>query len=65
MSGIADALAYDEEGRIEIIVDWKSDVEIDAARLIPTSAAFDAYRQQSGARNAILVLMTLGEVMAV
>jgi len=33
VSGIADAVAYHAEGRIEIIVDWKSDVEIDADRL--------------------------------
>ena len=33
VSGIADAVAYDDEGRIETIVDWKSDVEIDAERV--------------------------------
>ena len=29
---IADAVAYDAEGRIEVIVDWKSDADIDAER---------------------------------
>lgn len=32
VSGIADAVAYDTEGGIEIIVDWKSDIDIDAER---------------------------------
>ncbi len=30
--GIADAVAYDAEGLIEVIVDWKSDADIDAER---------------------------------
>ena len=33
VSGIADAVAYDADGRIEIIVDWKSDVDIDVSTL--------------------------------
>jgi hypothetical protein len=28
----ADAVAYEAEGRIEVIVDWNSDVDIDAGR---------------------------------
>lgn len=65
MSGIADAVAYDAEGRIKTIVDWKSDVEIDAERLNSYRGQFNAYVRQTGARNAFLVLMTRGTVMAV
>jgi hypothetical protein len=32
VAGIADAVAYEAEGRIEVIVDWNSDVDIDAGR---------------------------------
>jgi ATP-dependent exoDNAse (exonuclease V) beta subunit len=64
VSGIADAVAYDAEGRIEIIVDWKSDVEIDAERLNSYRGQLDAYRRQTGARHSLLVLMTLGTVTA-
>ena len=45
VSGIADAVAYDAEGRIEIIVDWKSDVEIDAERLNCYRGQLEAYQQ--------------------
>jgi exodeoxyribonuclease-5 len=65
VSGIADAVAYDAEGRIKTIVDWKSDVEIDAERLNSYRGQFNAYVRQTGARNAFLVLMTRGTVMAV
>jgi exodeoxyribonuclease-5 len=65
VSGIADAVAYDAEGRIETIVDWKSDVEIDAERLNSYRGQLNAYVRQTGARNAFLVLMTTGTVMAV
>ena len=64
VSGIADAVAYDAEGRIEVIVDWKSNVEIDTERLNSYRRQLDAYRRQTGAPYAFLVLMTTGKVMA-
>jgi len=36
-AGIADAVAIDEMGRIEAVVDWKSDVDRRRRRLIPTA----------------------------
>ena len=64
VSGVADAIAYDAEGRIETIVDWKSDVEFDAERLNSYCRQLDAYRRQTRARKALLVLMTSGTTMA-
>jgi hypothetical protein len=32
-SGVADSVAHDAKDRIEVIVDWNSDVVIDAGRL--------------------------------
>jgi hypothetical protein len=64
VSGIADAVAYDAEGRIETVVDWKSDVAIDANRLNSYCAQLDVYRRHTDARNALLVLMTLGTTIA-
>jgi exodeoxyribonuclease-5 len=64
VSGIADAVAYDAKGRIEVIVDWKSDVEIDSERLNSYRGQLDAYRRQTGAPHAFLVLMTPGRIMA-
>ena len=65
VSGIADAIAYDNEGRIETVVDWKSDVAIDAERLNSYYGQLDVYRRQTGARNALLVLMTPGKIVAI
>ncbi len=64
VSGIADAVAYDDKGRIEAIVDWKSDVEIDAGRVTAYRRQLGAYQRQTGARLAVLVMMTAGQIMA-
>ena len=65
VSGIADAVTYDAEGRIEIIVDWKSDVDVTAERLTGYRTQIDTYRRGTGAQRALLVLMTPGKVVAV
>ena len=44
-TGIADAVAYDAEDRIEVIVDWKSGVDIDAERLNSYHRQLGAYRR--------------------
>ncbi len=64
VSGIADAIAYEDEGRIEAIIDWKSDVEFDAERLRAYRRQLEAYQGQTGARSALLVMMTAGRIMA-
>ena len=62
LSGIADALARTADGKIEVIVDWKSDVS-------PTSSVQEKYRAQvrdyvtaSGAERGLIVYMTPGNV---
>ena len=62
--GIADAVAYDAEGRIEVIVDWKSDVDIDAERLNSYRGQLAAYQRHTGASRGFLMLMTSGKVFA-
>ncbi|WP_205502236.1 hypothetical protein [Rhodopseudomonas sp. BR0G17] len=64
-SGQADAIALDDSGEVEVVVDWKSDVA-------PQASAIDHYRQQisdyrklTGARKALLVFMTAGSVVEV
>jgi exodeoxyribonuclease-5 len=64
VSGVADAVAYDAEGHIEAIIDWKSDVEIDAARLASYRGQIESYCQETGAKRALLVLMTQAKVMS-
>jgi exodeoxyribonuclease-5 len=65
ISGIADAVAPDGNDGIEAIVDWKSDVEINSDRLAGYLKQLGAYRRETGAERAILVLMTAGKVVNV
>jgi hypothetical protein len=64
VSGIADALAYDSKGMADVVIDWKSDVEIDESRLSSYRAQLNAYRQETGAQRGLLVFMTLGKIIA-
>jgi ATP-dependent exoDNAse (exonuclease V) beta subunit len=64
VSGVADAVAYDAEGRIEVVVDWKTDVEIESKRLNLYRGQIDAYRLHTGATRALLVFMTAGKVVS-
>ncbi len=64
VSGVADAVAYDAEGRVEVVIDWKSDVGIDSTRLNSYRGQIEAYKRHTGAKSALLVLMTPGKVMA-
>jgi ATP-dependent exoDNAse (exonuclease V) beta subunit len=61
-AGIADAVAIDRNGRIDIVVDWKSDVK-------PTPKQIEIYRGQvfdyleaSGADVGLIVFLTSGRV---
>ena len=63
ISGIADAVAADASGRIEVVVDWKSDVVMNGDKLDAYRGQLDAYRKNTGAARALLVLMTAGKVI--
>jgi ATP-dependent exoDNAse (exonuclease V) beta subunit len=63
ISGIADAVAPDADGRIEVVVDWKSDVDPSQATIAHYFKQIDEYRQQTGAKRSLLVLMTPGKVI--
>ena len=62
LSGITDAVALAPDGKVEVVVDWKSDVS-------PTNSVRENYRTQvrdyldaSGATRGLVVYMTLGQV---
>jgi hypothetical protein len=59
VSGIADAVARGGDDRIEAIIDWKSDVEMNADKLAAYRTQLADYRTQTGAKYALLVLTTL------
>jgi exodeoxyribonuclease-5 len=63
VSGVADALASDEDGKIDTIVDWKSDVEVLPDRVAHYLEQLRTYRKQTGAERALLVFMTSSKVI--
>jgi hypothetical protein len=63
VSGIADAVAVNSAGKIEVIVDWKSDVVMNADKLNAYRGQLNAYRETTGAARALLVLMTAEKVI--
>ena len=63
VSGIADAVAGSDSGQIEAVIDWKSDVVMDAAKQNIYQGQLEAYCKHTGAARALLVLMTLGKVI--
>lgn len=63
VSGIADAIAIDGDGQIEVVVDWKSDVVVDATRQNAYQGQLETYRKHTAAARALLVLMTPGKVI--
>jgi ATP-dependent exoDNAse (exonuclease V) beta subunit len=64
ISGIADAVAADGEGGIDVVIDWKSDVDPSPATIAHYRKQIEEYRAQTGAKRALLVLMTPSKVIA-
>jgi ATP-dependent exoDNAse (exonuclease V) beta subunit len=65
VGGIADAVAYQPTGAIDLVIDWKTDVS-------PSARQIDLYRDQihdyliaSGASLGLLVFVTTGQVISV
>jgi len=63
--GIVDALCVGEDGKPELVIDWKSDV-------VPNAAASDHYRSQvrqylevTGIPEGLVVFVTTGDVLRV
>jgi ATP-dependent exoDNAse (exonuclease V) beta subunit len=65
VGGIADAVAYQPEGSVDLVIDWKTDVN-------PTTQQIDLYREQirdylaaTGAPEGLLVFVTSGQLVRV
>ena len=65
VGGVADAVAYQPRGAIDLVVDWKTDVS-------PSAQQIDLYREQmrdylvaTGAREGLLVFVTTGQLVRV
>ena len=60
--GVADALVVGPDGRIDIVVDWKSDVDPAPAVVASYRAQVSAYLAATGAAEGLLVFLTTGTV---
>ncbi len=61
-AGIADAVASDNAGRIEVVVDWKSDVNPGQAQTEQYRGQVRDYLAATGAQRGLIVFMTPGRV---
>jgi exodeoxyribonuclease-5 len=62
VGGVVDALAFNEDSKIDVVVDWKSDIA-------PSAATIDLYREQvrdylavTGGNEGFLVFVTAGRI---
>jgi hypothetical protein len=65
LSGQVDAIAFDDAGAIDAVVDWKSDVDPDASSVGHYRQQIADYRKQTRAKRALLVFMTTGQVVEI
>jgi exodeoxyribonuclease-5 len=64
-AGIADAVALDASGRIETVIDWKSDVRPDPDRIALYRAQVQDYLEAAGAPVGLIVFVTTGQIVRV
>ncbi len=64
-TGVADALACDEHGRPDLVVDWKSDVALTEGAVVDYRAQVARYLAATGARLGLIVFVTGGTVVSV
>ncbi|MDR7037979.1 exodeoxyribonuclease-5 [Methylobacterium sp. BE186] len=63
--GVVDAVAFDEAGTPEIVVDWKSDVAADPATVASYRGQLGQYLDMTGAGKGLLVFVSSGEILPV
>ena len=64
-AGIVDAIAFDEDGAPQVVIDWKSDVAPSPETLEHYRAQVRAYLDMSGAERGMVVCVTSGIVHCV
>ncbi len=64
-AGIADAIAFDETGAPEVVIDWKTDIDPRQSQLKHYGEQVRAYLQLTGAKRGLVVLVTSGRVLSV
>ena len=59
-AGIVDAIAFDADGKPEVVIDWKSDVDPAPEIVEHYRAQVHAYLEMTGAERGLVVFMTSG-----
>ncbi|HUI71860.1 MAG TPA: UvrD-helicase domain-containing protein, partial [Spirochaetia bacterium] len=62
ISGVADAVALRNESTIELIIDWKSDVNLDSSDCISHKRQMQEYLETANCSRGAIVYMTAGLV---
>jgi len=62
ISGVADAVAFRNESAIELIFDWKSDVNLDSSSRTAHVRQMQEYLQAADCRRGAIVYMTAGVI---
>ncbi len=65
VAGIADAVAVDGSDKVEIVIDWKSDVAPSATQVDLYRAQVRDYLAATSARRGLIVFLTTGQFVAV
>jgi len=64
-AGVADAIARGPGGTLQVVIDWKSDVQPTPETVDHYRAQVRAYLDMTGAARGLIVLVTTGEIIAV
>lgn len=65
ITGIIDALCFDENGRPELVIDWKSDVAPKAEAVQHYRAQVKQYLSATSCPKGMIVFVTTGELLTV
>ena len=64
-AGIVDAIAFDADGKPEVVIDWKSDVDPAPETVEHYRAQVHAYLEMTGAERGLIVSLTSGSIVHV
>lgn len=64
VGGVVDALALGEDGVIDVVIDWKSDVNQSLGQVELYRAQVRDYLAATGAKEGLLVFATSGRIEA-
>ena len=64
-TGILDATSFNQGGTPQVVIDWKSDVEVKPEMLEHYRAQVRTYLEMTGAEKGLIVMVTTGDIYTV